>query len=67
MIIEAVRSRMEALVKTLKQQILEVEAEIEQALNLDQQWAASAQLLESIKGIGWLTTAWLLVTTGVVG
>lgn len=54
---------MEALVETLKQQILEVEAEIGQALNLDQQWAASAQLLQSIKGIGWLTAAWLLVTT----
>ncbi len=29
----------------------------------DQHWAASAQLLQSIKGIGWFTTAWLLVTT----
>lgn len=54
---------MEALVETLKQQLLEVEAEIQQALNQDQQWAASVQLLQSIKGIGWLTAAWLLVTT----
>jgi transposase len=51
------------LVETLKQQILEVEAEIGQALNQDQQWAQSAHLLQSIKGIGWLTAAWLLVTT----
>ncbi|WP_072032420.1 IS110 family transposase [Fischerella sp. PCC 9605] len=61
--ITAVRSRMEALVETLKQQLKEVDAEIQQALNQDQQWAASAVLLQSIKGIGWLTAAWVLVTT----
>jgi transposase len=57
------RSRMEALVETLKQQLVQVEAEIQEALSQDQQWAASAQLLQSIKGIGWLTATWLLVTT----
>ncbi|RUR83669.1 hypothetical protein ACF3DV_33485 (plasmid) [Chlorogloeopsis fritschii PCC 9212] len=51
------------MVENLKQQLLEVEAEIGQALNQDQQWADSTQLLQSIKGIGWLTAAWLLVTT----
>jgi len=62
-VITEVRSRMEALVETLKQQLTAVEAEIGQALSQDQEWAASAQLLQSIKGIGWLTAAWLLVTT----
>lgn len=54
---------MEALVETLKQQLAEVEAEIQQALSQDQEWATSAQLVQSIKGIGWLTAARLLVTT----
>jgi transposase len=54
---------MEVLIETLKQQRKEVEAEIQQALSQDQEWAAEAQLLQSIKGIGWLTTAGLLVTT----
>lgn len=62
-IITAVRARMEALVETLKQQVAEVEVEIQGALSQDQAWAASAQLLQTIKGIGWLTAAWLLVTT----
>lgn len=57
------RSRLEALVETFEQQLQEVEAEIGQALSQDQEWSASAQLLQSIKGIGWLTAAWLLVTT----
>ncbi len=43
--IAAVRSRMEALVETFKQQLVQVEAEIQEALSQDQQWAASAQLL----------------------
>lgn len=40
--ITAVRARMEALVETLKQQLAEVEAEIQQALSQDQEWATSA-------------------------
>lgn len=62
-IVTAVRLRMEALSQTFTQQIVEVEAEIQVVLTQDQEWAASAQLLQSIKGIGQLTAAWLLVTT----
>lgn len=62
-IIAEVRARMATLIEILKQQLKEVEAEIQQALTQDQQWAISAELLQSIKGIGWLTAAWLLVTT----
>jgi transposase len=62
-VIAPVRARMEALIATLTQQILEVEREIGAALRLDAAWAAAAERLQSIKGIGMLTAGWLLVTT----
>lgn len=61
--IAAVRTRMEQLIVTLTDQITEVEAEIAPALQQDAEWAAAAARLETIKGIGLLTAAWLVVTT----
>lgn len=40
-----------------------VDAELEAALESDPDWAASAQRLQTITGIGPLVAAWLLVTT----
>lgn len=62
-IITAVRTRMEQLIETLTQQLAAVDAEIEAALEFDSTWAASAQRLQTISGIGPLVAAWLLVTT----
>jgi transposase len=62
-VIAAVRGRMEALITTLSAQIAEVEAEIAPALQQDDAWVHAAARLQSIKGIGLLTAAWLLVTT----
>lgn len=62
-VIAAVRTRMEQLIATLCAQIVEVEAEIAPALQQDAEWAAAAARLETIKGIGLLTAAWLVVTT----
>jgi len=62
-VVEAVRSRLEALLKMLDEQIAQVETELEQALALDKEWNNSAQLLQTIKGIGLITTVCLLVTT----
>jgi transposase len=62
-VIAAVRSRMEALIATLSQQIAEVEAELEPALVQDAAWAAAATRRQSIQGIGLLTAGWILVTT----
>lgn len=62
-VIKAVRVRMESLLSTFQAQIDEVEVEIAAALNQDSAWAAAAERLQSIKGIGWVTAAWTLVST----
>jgi len=62
-IIVPVRTRMESLLETLTTQIEQVDTEIEEALAFDLTWAISAQQLQTINGVGPLTTAWLLVTT----
>jgi len=62
-IIATVRTRMEQLIETLTQQLEAVEAELETALASDPTWAASAQRLQTIPGIGPNVSAWLLVST----
>jgi transposase len=44
-------------------QIDEGEGEMAAALNQDSAWAAAAERLQSITGVGWVTAAWTLVTT----
>jgi phage shock protein A len=41
-VVEAVRSRLETLLKTLEEQITEIEAELEEVLTTDQEWNTSA-------------------------
>jgi transposase len=62
-IIAEVRARMESLLATFEAQLTEVESEIMAALSQDSAWAAAATRLQSIKGVGWVTAAWTLVTT----
>jgi transposase len=62
-VIATVRARMETLIATLTTQILELEGELAGALAMDAAWAAAAERLQSIKGIGLLTAGWILVTT----
>ena len=62
-VIEPVRLRMECLLSTFQLQIDEIEVEIAAALNQESAWAAAAERLQSIKGVGWVTAAWTLVTT----
>ena len=62
-VISSVRTRMESLLETLTEQIDQVDRELEAALEFDATWAASAQRLQTINGIGPLTASWLLVTT----
>ena len=54
---------MESLLSIFQSQIDEVELEITAVLNQDTAWAAAAARLQSIKGVGWVTAAWTLVTT----
>jgi transposase len=62
-IIASVRTRMDTLLSIFQSQIDEIEVEIAAALNQDSAWASAAERLQSIKGIGWVTAAWTLVTT----
>jgi transposase len=62
-VIASVQTRLETLITTLDQEIAAVEQEIVQALQQDEAWAAAAARLQSIKGLGTLTIAWLLTTT----
>ena len=62
-VIETVRQRYEQLLSTFAAQLATVEAEITEAWQHDEVWALAAQRLQSIKGIGWVTAAWTLVTT----
>ena len=56
-------ARMEHLLVIFETQLAEVEAEITAALCQDSAWAAAAQRLQRITGVGWVTAAWTLVTT----
>jgi len=62
-VIETVRQRYEQLLSTFAAQLAAVEAEITQAWQHNAAWALAAERLQSIKGIGWVTAAWTLVTT----
>jgi transposase len=57
-VIASVRTRMENLLVLFQSQIDEVEVEIAAALNQDSAWAAAAERLQRIKGVGWVTAAW---------
>src|SRR5262245_50527067 len=62
-VVPEVRARMERVAATFETQLVEVESEIAAALTQDSAWAAAAVRLQSIKGVGWVTAAWTLVTT----
>jgi transposase len=62
-VIATVRQRYEQLLITFAAQLVTVEAEITEAWQHDAAWALAAERLQSIKGIGWVTAAWTLVTT----
>ncbi|MDQ6905228.1 MAG: transposase [Chloroflexota bacterium] len=63
LVVASVKARMEELIETLGQQIRALDVEVSAALAADATWAASAARLQSIKVVGLITAAWLLVTT----
>jgi transposase len=61
--VRAVDDRLLSLLETVQAQIDSVDREIDVMLRHEPLWASSAALLLSIKGIGAITAAWLLVAT----
>src|SRR5215216_6729500 len=61
-VIDAVHQQLDGLIAELELRLSSLETEIAAVLK-DGAWAESAALLSSIKGIGLITSAWLLVGT----
>ena len=61
-VIDSVRAHLDKVITELDEHLTALDTEIAQVLS-DGAWAESASLLTSIKGIGMVTTAWLLVST----
>jgi transposase len=62
-VVASVRTRLETLIATLTQELTTIEREIAPVLNQDANWAAAAERLQSIPGMGPLTSAWVIVLT----
>ncbi len=60
---QVVEARKQHLLDEIQQQIDAIDRELEHLLRCERQWATAAANLRSIKGIGLLSTAWLLVIT----
>jgi len=61
-VIDSVHAHLDKVIAELDERLSALDAEIAQVLR-DGAWAESASLLSTIKGIGMVTTAWLLVGT----
>lgn len=61
-VIEAVKTQVDAVMTDLDQRIATLETEIA-AILADGAWFQSAALLQTLPGVGVITTAWLLVAT----
>ncbi len=63
MVVAAVEARKRALLASIQAQIDAIEREIADLMHQEHALATSAQLLQSIQGIGPISAAWLLVAT----
>ena len=62
-VVASVRARLESLIATLTDDLAAVDVEIAAAMQQDAAWAEAAVRLQTITGIGVITTAWLLTAT----
>jgi transposase len=62
-VVTAVRERLDAVLAFLTDQITDLDQDIAATLHQDDAWAAAAARLQTVTGIGMLTSAWLLVVT----
>ncbi len=62
-VVAAVRERLDGVIAFLTAQLADLDAEIAATIQQDAVWAEAAARLQTIVGIGVLTSAWLLVAT----
>lgn len=62
-VVVSVRARLEALIATLTEELAVLDAEIAAAMQQDTAWAEATARLQTITGVGVMTTAWLLTAT----
>ena len=62
-IVASVQPRLVALIATFTEEVAALDAEIAATLVLDDTWAEAAARLQTITGVGLITTAWLLTAT----
>jgi transposase len=62
-VVATVRERLDAVIACLTSQIMDLDVDIAATLHQDDAWAAAATRLQTVTGIGMLTSAWLLVVT----
>lgn len=62
-VVAAVQERLDGVIAFFTAQLADLDAEIAATIQQDAVWAAAAARLQTIVGIGLLTSAWLLVAT----
>jgi transposase len=62
-VVASVRARLDSLIATLTDELAALDAEIAATLVQDNVWADAAARLQTITGVGLITTAWLLTAT----
>ena len=63
MVVAAVEERLREHVAWLDQQIADLEREIAALLQTDPEWSQAAERLQTIPGVGIITTAWIMTAT----
>lgn len=62
-VIPSVQAHLQQLIHTMTEQLHTIEAELQEVVSNDEQWGGAIVRLQSIKGIGLVSAAWLVVST----
>lgn len=62
-VVPSVQVHMQQLIQTMTEQLHSIEAELEEVVRNDVEWGGAIVRLQSIKGIGLVSAAWLVVST----